>query len=60
MKIALSVIAICLMMITFKLYMPEAKAEDQRSKRNIERIIESCSVTGYVDGDYLYDGDIDC
>lgn len=60
MKIISSIIAICLVMITFKLYIPEATAEEQRSKRAIQRIIENCEVTGYVNDDYLYDGDIDC
>ena len=56
----LTVIAVCLVMITFKLYVPDAQAEEPRSRSYIERIIEQCDVTGYVDGDYLYTGDIDC
>ena len=60
MKIILSVIAVCLVMITVKLYTPDAEAEDRRSVYNIESIIEDCTVTGYIDGDYMYDGDISC
>ncbi|MDA8892497.1 hypothetical protein N9I86_02175 [Hyphomicrobiales bacterium] len=47
-------------MITVKLYTSDAEAEDQRSTYNIENIIEDCSVTGYVDDGYMYDGDISC
>jgi hypothetical protein len=60
MKIISSVIAICLVMITFKLYTLEAEAEEQRSRYSIERIIENCEVNGYVDDDYMYGGEIDC
>ena len=60
MKIILSSIAACLIKITLKLYIPRLEAEEQRSQRSIERIIESCDVTGYVDDDYLYSSDIDC
>jgi len=60
MKIILSVIAVCLVMITVKLYTSDAEAEDQRRTYNIENIIEDCSVTGYVDDGYMYDGDISC
>ena len=35
-------------------------AEDQLSRWEIERIIESCDVTGHVSDDYLYLSDIDC
>jgi len=41
-----------------------AHAEDQRSRSSIERIIEDCSVTGYVEVDddegYLYSSSISC
>ena len=60
MKFLLSVIALCLVMITAKLYIPEAQAEDQRSKKSIERIIERCDVRGDVSNNYLYNGTIDC
>ena len=60
MKFLLSVIALCLVMITAKLYIPEAQAEEQRSQRSIERIIERCEVRGHVSDNYLYDGEIDC
>ena len=60
MRFISSVIAICLVLITAKLYVPDATAEDQMTKRQIERIIERCDVTGYVDDDYLYGGTIDC
>jgi hypothetical protein len=60
MKFISSVIAICLVLITAKLYVPDATAEDQMTKRQIERIIERCDVTGYVDDDYMYNGTIDC
>ena len=56
----LTVIAVCLVLITFKLYVPDAQAEPQRSRYEIERIIERCDVTGYVDGDYMYSGSISC
>ncbi len=40
------------------------QAEEQRSRRSIERIIEDCTVsgTGWVDGEWLwsFDGQIDC
>jgi hypothetical protein len=60
MKVILSVIAVCLVMITAKLYIPEVEAEEQRDRWDIENIIEDCDVTGYVDDDYLYNGTIDC
>ena len=60
MKFISSVIAICLVLITATLYVPDATAEDQMTKRQIERIIERCDVTGYVDDNYLYGGTIDC
>jgi len=56
----LSIIAVCLVMITAKLYVPQVQAEEQLSKRSIERIIERCEVTGDVSDDYLYRGEIDC
>ena len=59
MKFLLSVIAVCLVMITAKLYIPEAEAEDRRSISSIERIIEDCRVTGTVQGKYIY-GQIEC
>ena len=58
MKAILSVIAVCLVMITVKLYIPEAEAGTDRWE--IENIIEDCDVTGYVEDDYLYRGSIDC
>ena len=75
MKFLLSVIALCLVMITAKLYIPQAQAEvggmdqfdlrmDYDFKRAVtyiaEDIIEDCDVTGHVSDDYLYDGEIDC
>ena len=59
MKVILSVIAVCLVMITAKLYIPEAQAEDRRSISSIERIIEDCRVTGTVQSNYVY-GQINC
>ena len=71
----LGVIAVCLFMITLKLYVPEANAESSSNNsydlrydydfksavRSIaEDVIEDCSVTGYVDDDYLYSSSIDC
>ena len=62
-NLLLGIIAINLTFISFNLALRSvepAYADEQRSKRSIERIIERCSVTGYVDGDYLYQGDISC
>jgi hypothetical protein len=58
MKVILSVIAVCLVMITTKLYIPEASAEvdgmgynelkrDRDFKKAVHAIIEDC---------YVYDG----
>lgn len=33
---------------------------DYDFKKAVKRIVEDCSVSGYVDGDYLYSGDISC
>lgn len=60
MKIILSVIAVCLVMITVKLYTPEAYADPQLSKYYIEEIIEDCRVDGYVSKNSLYDTKIRC
>ena len=66
MKIILSVIAVCLVMITVKLYTPEVKAEEQLTKYEIHRIIEACDFDGWVDDRYTvrgYDvvrGELDC
>ena len=54
MKIILNVIAVCLVMITVKLYTPEVKADIRNQRNAIENIIESCNVYGKVE----YDGDI--
>ena len=56
----LSIIAVCLVMITAKLYVPQVQAESQLSDWDIEDIIEDCEVTGYVSDNYLYGGEIDC
>jgi hypothetical protein len=56
----LSIIAVCLVMITAKLYVPQVQAEEQLSSWDIEYIIEDCEVTGNVSNDYLYDGEISC
>ena len=56
----LSIIAVCLVMITAKLYVPQVQAEEQLSEWDIEYIIEDCEVTGHVNNNYLYDGEIDC
>ena len=53
-------ISIATLPITSSMLIGDASAEEQRSKRSIERIIERCDVTGYVSDDYLYNGDIDC
>ena len=61
MKIILSVIAVCLVMITVKLYTPEANADPRRSTKSVENIIEDCSVTGHINNNgYMYGGEIDC
>jgi hypothetical protein len=66
MKIILSVIAVCLVMITVKLYTPLALAEQQLTKREIHRIIEACDFDGWVDDRYsvrgydLVRGELDC
>ena len=33
---------------------------DYDFKKAVKRIVEDCDVSGYVDGDYLYSGDISC
>jgi len=33
---------------------------DRDFKKAVKYIIENCSVTGYVDGDYLHSSDISC
>ena len=60
MKIILNVIAVCLVMITVKLYTPEVKADPRRSTGSIERIIESCNVYGSVSRSGEVEGYIDC
>jgi len=67
MKVLLSVIAVCLVMITAKLYIPEASAEDVYDVVNsgyfedaVEDIIENCTVYGTARGmssgsAYIYD-----
>ena len=60
MKLISSVIAICLVLITAKLYIPDAIAVDQMTIRQIVRIVESCDVTGNVEDGYLHNGIIDC
>ena len=62
-NILLGIIAINLTFISANLALKSVEpvqAEDQRSKREIERIIERCDVTGYVDDDYLYSSTISC
>ena len=65
MKFLLSVIAVCLVMITTKLYIPEAEAEvagmdsydlryDYDFKDAVETIIEECSFSGTVQNDWVY------
>ena len=60
MKFLLSVIAVCLVMITTKLYIPEAKAEvagmdsyelkyDYDFKDAVQGIVEECSFSGDLD-----------
>jgi len=60
----LSIIAVCLVMITAKLYVPQVQAEIDYSKEEIESIIEDCQVTGDGLGtDYhpiLWRGKIQC
>jgi hypothetical protein len=64
MKFILSVIVVCLVLITAKLYVPDVTAEAQMGKYRIEKIIENCTVFGDVDvsGDvgYLSYGNISC
>jgi hypothetical protein len=65
MKFLLSVIAVCLVMITAKLYIPEAQAEvagmdsydlqyDYDFKDAVETIIEECTFSGTVQNDWVY------
>ena len=65
MKVILSVIAVCLVMITAKLYIPEAEAEvagmdsydlqyDYDFKDAVETIIEECTFSGTVQNDWVY------
>ena len=72
MKFLLSVIALCLVMITAKLYIPEAQAEvagmdqfelkmDLDFKRAVYSLVERCAVSGYVgEGASYIDLSIDC
>ena len=60
MKFILFVIAICLVLITAKLYVPDTIVEEQMTTRDIQRIIERCGATGHVSDDYLYQTTIDC
>ena len=62
-NLLLGIVAINLTFISANLALRSVEpvqAEDQRSKREIERIIERCDVTGYVDDDYLYSSTISC
>jgi hypothetical protein len=67
MKFLLSVIAVCLVMITSKLYIPKVEADvdgmnayelasDREFKRAVQGIVGQCYVAvrknAYVDGDY--------
>ena len=70
MKFLLSVIALCLVMITAKLYVPQVQAEvdgmdysdlrrDRDFKRAVEYIVENCSLydgsfSVYVNDTYTY------
>ena len=65
MKFLLSVIAVCLVMITTKLYIPEAEAEvagmdsydlryDYDFKDAVETIIEECTFSGTVQNDWVF------
>ena len=65
MKFLLSVIAVCLVMITAKLYIPEAEAEvegmdsydlryDYDFKDAVETIIEECTFSGTVQNDWVF------
>ena len=57
----LTVIAVCLVLITFKLYVPDAQAEEPRSRGYITRVIERCEAeVRFREGSrYLYGG-INC
>jgi len=67
-KLILAAIAVALVTMAVGLFdfSSEAIAEDQRSRSSIQRIIENCTVTGYVESHdegseaYLYGGSIDC
>ena len=66
MRLIFSVIAVCLVMITAKLYVPEAQAQslgdaytlasDREFKRAVHGIVQQCYVAvtedAYVDGNY--------
>jgi hypothetical protein len=60
----LGVIAVCLFMITLKLYIPEASAhvEDYDFESSVEEIVENCTVYGELDvtPHELWDGRIRC
>ena len=64
-KLMLTIIAVGIIGINIHIFkgsvIEDAYAEDQRSKRSIERIIESCKVRGgYVDDGYIYNQKIRC
>jgi hypothetical protein len=62
-NLLLGIIAINLTFISANIALRSVEpvqAEDQRSKREIKRIIESCVVTGFVDDVYLYSSTISC
>ena len=72
MKVILSVIAVCLVMITVKLYIPEASAEDAYDVVNsgyfedaVQDIITDCQfygnayARGYVYGDSFVELEVD-
>ena len=63
MKIILSVIAVSLVMITVKLYTPEANANPKkvRFEKIVKAVIEECKVSGNVSESlYLSEGKISC
>jgi hypothetical protein len=72
MKFLLSVIALCLVMITAKLYIPQAQAEvggkdwqelgwDSDFTYAVKKLVENCEASGRAkeEGSYMY-MDIDC
>mgnify|MGYP003322100768 CR=1 FL=1 len=44
MKFILSIIAICLVLITGKLYIPEAQAQAPLDRYDVRRIVEGCFI----------------